>query len=96
MSRLCGQIGERRFLGLRRSASSMPCSDCRIAASLRLLLARSSLRRSQFSLSLSFSLGRVSAMLYRRRMVGWEGERGVLEAKFHSRSRVRLDLTESS
>ena len=36
------------------------------------------------------------AMLCRRRTVGWEGERGVLEAKFHSRSRVRLDLTESS
>jgi len=35
-----------------------------------------------------------SAMLRRRRAVGWEGERGVLEAKFLSRSRVRSDLTE--
>ena len=34
------------------------------------------------------------AMLRRRRVVGWEGERGVLEAKFLSRSRVRSDLTE--
>ena len=34
-----------------------------------------------------------SAMLRRRRAVGWEGERGVLEAKFLSRSRVRSDLT---
>ena len=35
-----------------------------------------------------------SVMLHRRRAVGWEGERGVLEAKFLSRSRVRSDLTE--
>ena len=35
------------------------------------------------------------AMLCRRRAVGWEGKRGVLEAKFHSRSRVRSDLTKS-
>ena len=35
-----------------------------------------------------------SAMLCCRREVGWEGERGVLEAEFLSRSRVRSDLTE--
>ena len=33
------------------------------------------------------------AMLRRRRAVGWEGERGVLEAKFLSRNQVRSDLT---
>ena len=33
------------------------------------------------------------AMFCRRRAVGWEGERGVLEAKFLSRSRVRSNLT---
>ena len=36
------------------------------------------------------------AMLYRRRAVGWEGERGVLEAKILSQSRVKSDLTEGS
>jgi len=35
-----------------------------------------------------------SAMLRRRGAVGREGERSVLEAKFLSRVRVRLDLTE--
>ena len=34
-----------------------------------------------------------SAMLRRRRAVEWEGERGVWEAKFLSRSRVRSDMT---
>ena len=37
-----------------------------------------------------------SAMLRRRRAVGREGERSVLEAKFLSRGRVRSDLTEVS
>ena len=36
------------------------------------------------------------AVLCRRREVGWEGKRGMLEAKFFSRGRVRLDLTEGS
>ena len=36
------------------------------------------------------------AMLRRRRAVGWEGERGMLEAKFLSRSQVRSDLTQGS
>ena len=36
------------------------------------------------------------AMLCHRRAVGWEGERGVLEAKFLSRGRVRSDLAEGS
>ena len=35
-----------------------------------------------------------AAMLRRRKAVGWEGEPGVLEAKFLSRSQVRSDLTE--
>ena len=36
------------------------------------------------------------AMLCRHRTVGWEGKRGVLEAKFLSHGRVRSDLTEGS
>ena len=36
------------------------------------------------------------AMLCRRGAVGWEGKRGVLEAKFLSQGRVRSDLTEGS
>jgi hypothetical protein len=37
-----------------------------------------------------------SVMLRRRRAVGREGERSVLEAKFLSRGRVRSDLSEGS
>ena len=60
MSRLHGQIGERQFLGLWHSAFSMLRSDCWIAASLRLLSARNSLRWSRFSLYSLSSFGRVS------------------------------------